>query len=80
MKNVLKRLFAITLAICIVLPVFPQLDAAALAASSGDVTGLSNDNLGLSYNGDKTDTWTASGTTITGSIQSSSGCGTTHYS
>ena len=80
MKNVLKRLFAITLAICIVLPIFPQLDTTALAASSGDVTGLSNDNLGLSYDGDKTDTWTASGTTITGSIQSSSGCGTTHYS
>ena len=80
MKNVLKRLFAITLAICIVLPVFPQLDTTTLAASSGDVTGLSNDNLGLSYSGDKTDTWTANGTTITGSIQSSSGCGTTHYS
>ena len=80
MNGVLKRLLAITLALCIVLPIFPQLDTTALAASSGDVTGLSNDNLGLSYSGDKTDTWTASGTTITGSIQSSSGCGTTHYS
>ena len=80
MNGVLKRLLAITLALSIVLPIFPQLDTTALAASSGDVTGLSNDNLGLSYSGDKTDTWTASGTTITGSIQSSSGCGTTHYS
>ena len=48
MKNVLKRLFAITLAICIVLPVFPQLDAAALAATNGTVTGLADENIGLS--------------------------------
>ena len=80
MNGVLKRLLAITLALCIVLPIFPQLDTTALAASSGDVTGLSNDNLGLSYSGDKTDTWTASGTTITGSVVSEGGtCGDTAY-
>ncbi len=50
------------------------------AASSGEVTGLDNDNIGLSYSGDKENTWTASGTTITGSIKSSSGCGATDYS
>ncbi len=80
MKNVLKRLFAITLAICIVLPVFPQLDAAALAATNGTVTGLADENIGLSFTGDADDAWTANGTSITGSATSTGGaCGDTSY-
>ena len=81
MKNVLKRLFAITLAICIVLPVFPQLDAAALAATDGTVTGLADGNIGLSFSGDADNAWNASGTQITGSATSTGGtCSDTHYS
>ncbi|MDY3975274.1 MAG: hypothetical protein SOY77_02055, partial [Eubacteriales bacterium] len=81
MKNVLKRLFAITLAICIVLPVFPQLDAAAWAATDGTVTGLADGNIGLSFSGDADNAWNASGTQITGSATSTGGtCSDTHYS
>lgn len=80
MKNVLKRLFAITLALCIVLPIFPQLDAAALAATSGTVTGLADENIGLSFSSDAEDVWSATGTTITGSVVSEGGtCGDTAY-
>ena len=80
MKNVLKRLFAITLAICIVLPVFPQLDAAALAATSGEVTGLADENIVLSFSGDADNAWSATGTTITGSVVSVGGtCSDTSY-
>ena len=80
MKSTLKRFLSLVLCMCMVLALLPNVTITAFAASSGDVTGLSNENIGLSYSGDKTDTWTASGTTVTGSIQSSSGCGTTHYS
>lgn len=80
MKNVLKRLFAITLAICIVLPIFPQLDAAALAATSGTVTGLADENIVLSFSGDADNAWSATGTTITGSVVSVGGtCSDTSY-
>ena len=65
---------------CMVLTLLPNVTITAFAAESGEVTGLSNENIGLRYSGDKTDTWSANGTTVTGSIQSSSGCGTTHYS
>ncbi|MCI6123510.1 MAG: InlB B-repeat-containing protein [Christensenellaceae bacterium] len=80
MKNVLKRLFAITLAICIVLPVFPQLDAAALAATSGTVTGLADENIGLSFTGDADNAWSANGTSIIGAATSTGGtCSDTSY-
>lgn len=80
MKSTLKRFLSLVLCMCMVLTLLPNVTITAFAASSGEVTGLSNENIGLSYSGDKDDTWSANGTTITGSIQSSSGCGTTHYS
>ena len=80
MKNTWKRFLSLVLCMCMVMALLPNVTMTAFAASSGEVTGLGNDNIGLSYSGDKTDTWTASGMTIIGSIQSSSGCGTTHYS
>ena len=79
-KRITKRFLSLLLVTVMVLALVPVITVPAHAATSGTVTGLSNDNIGLSYKGDKTDTWIAFGTTITGSIQSSSGCGTTHYS
>ena len=80
MKQVFKRFLSLALAMLMVLTLLPAMTTTAWAATEGAVTGLSNDNIGLSYSGDKENTWSANGTTITGSIQSSSGCGTTHYS
>ena len=80
MKNIWKRFLSLVLCVCMVWSLLPNVTMTAFAASSGEVTGLSNENIGLSYSGDMENTWAASGTTVTGSIQSSSGCGTTHYS
>ena len=80
MKSTLKRFLSLVLCMCMVLTLLPNVTITAFAAESGEVTGLSNENIGLRYSGDKPDTWSANGTTVTGSIQSSSGCGTTHYS
>ena len=80
MKSTWKRFLSLVLCMCMVMALLPNVTITAFAAESGEVTGLSNENIGLSYSGDKTDTWSANGTTVTGSIQSSSGCGTTHYS
>ena len=80
MKNTWKRFLSLVLCMCMVLTLLPNVTITAFAAESGEVTGLSNENIGLSYSGDKTDTWSANGTTVTGSIQSTSGCGTTDYS
>ena len=55
--------------------------APAYAATSGNVTGLSDTNIGLSFSGDAEKPWNASGTTITGSATSKGGgCGGTDYS
>lgn len=78
-KNIVKRFLSLILIFALVAAMLPAVSMPVNAAD-GEVTGLSNANIGLSYSGDKTDTWSATGTTITGSIQSSSGCGTTHYS
>ena len=80
MKSTLKRFLSLVLCMCMVLTLLPNVTITAFAAERGEVTGLSNENIGLSYSGDKTDTWSANGTTVTGSIQSSSGCSTTHHS
>lgn len=81
MKTVLKRFLALTLAFLMMFTLMPAFEIPVYAAtSSGDVTGLSNDkNIGLSYTSDNGNPWSASGTTVTGSIQSTGGCTTTHY-
>lgn len=81
MKTVLKRFLALTLAFLMVFTLMPAFEIPVYAASdySEDISGLANKEIGLHFEGQKNDTWSASGTTVTGSIQSSSGCGTTHY-
>ena len=71
MKNIWKRFLSLVLCVCMVWSLLPNVTMTAFAASSGEVTGLSNENIGLSYSGDKTDTWTASGTTVSGSMSGS---------
>ena len=80
MKQVFKRFLSLALAMLMVLTLLPAMTTTAWAATSGTVTGLSNENIGLSFEGDADDAWSANGAEVTGSIQSVSGCGTTHYS
>lgn len=52
----------------------------AWAATSGTVTGLADENIGLSFSGDANDAWNATDTTITGSVVSVGGtCSDTSY-
>lgn len=59
LKRIAKRFLSLTLVMAMVAGFLPQITVAA--ASSGEVTGLSDANIGLSYSGDKTDTWSAGG-------------------
>ena len=80
MKSTLKRFLSLALCMCMVFALLPNVTMTAFAASSGEVTGLSNENIGLSYSGTADNAWSASGTTIIGSATSVAGtCGDTSY-
>ena len=68
MKTVIKRFLSLTLAFLMVLSLLPAFEIPAYAATSGTVTGLSDENIGLSFTGNADDAWSAKGTSITGSV------------
>ncbi len=80
MKSTLKRFLSLVLCMCMAFALLPNVTVTAFAATSGTVTGLADENIGLSFTGSADDAWTASGTTITGSATSTGGtCGDTTY-
>ena len=80
-KRITKRFLSLLLATVMVLALVPVITVPAHAATSGTVTGLANENIGLSFSGDADNAWDASGTTITGTVVSAGGtCGDTDYS
>ena len=79
-KRITKRFLSLLLVTVMVLTLVPVVTVPAHAATSGPVTGLANENIGLSFTGDADNAWSASGTQIIGKAKSTSGCGTTHYS
>ena len=80
MKQVFKRFLSLALAMLMVLTLLPTMTTTAWAATSGTVTGLADENIGLSFSGDANDAWSATGTTITGSVVSAGGtCSDTSY-
>ena len=63
-----------------ILGLVPVIAAPAFAATSGTLTGLADENIGLSFSGDGNDPWTVSGTTIVGAVTTTSGaCSDTSY-
>ena len=81
MKSTWKRFLSLVLAFCLILPLLPNVSMMAFAATKGDVTGLADENIGLSFSGDAEDAWSAGGTQIVGSATGTGGaCGDTHYS
>ncbi len=81
MKRVLKRFLSLTMALLLAVSLLPPLTYTAEAAEASEVTGLTNENIGLSYSGNKADAWSANGTTVTGSVVSVGGtCSATAYS
>lgn len=69
-KRIGRRFVSLLLTFVTVLTMLPAMTLPALAAERGSVTGLSDTDIVLSYNGSKTDTWAALCTTITGTAQS----------
>ncbi len=80
MKQILKRFLSLALSVLMVCSLVPGLAVTAYAATSGTVTGLADENIGLSFSGDADEAWSATGTQIVGSATSTGGtCGDTHY-
>lgn len=80
MKSTLKRFLSLVLCMCMVLALLPNVTITAFAATSGTVTGLADENIGLSFTGDADDAWSANGTSIIGAATSTGGtCVDTSY-
>lgn len=63
------------LCMCMVMALLTNVTMTAFAATSGTVTGLADENIGLSFRGTADDAWSASGTQIIGKARSTSGSG-----
>lgn len=80
MKSTLKRFLSLVLCMCMVMALLPNVTITAFAAISGTVTGLADENIGLSFTGDADNAWSANGTSIIGAATSTGGtCGDTSY-
>ena len=73
MKNTWKRFLSLVLCMCMVMALLPNVTMTAFAATSGTVTGLADENIGLSFTGDADDAWSANGTGIIGAATSTGG-------
>ena len=79
-QRISKRFLSLLLVAVMVLALLPVITLPAFAATSGTVTGLSDANIGLSFDGTAEDAWNANGSTITGSAVIVEGmCDSTHY-
>ena len=77
-KRILKRYASLLMIAALVLATIPIIVFPAFAAStSGTVTGLSDANIGLTFNGEVEDPWSAGSTTITGSATNATTCDNT---
>ena len=79
-KRISRRFVSLLLTFVTILTLLPAMTLPALAATSGTVTGLTDETIGLSFSGGAEDAWSATGTTITGSVVSVGGtCSDTSY-
>ena len=83
MKNVFRRFLSLALVLLMTLTLLPVMEIDVSAATSGNLTGLSNSDIGASYTATDSGSnasWSASGNTITGNVISASGtCGGAAY-
>ena len=80
MKSTLKRFLSLVLCMCMVMALLPNVTMTAFAATSGTVTGLADENIGLSFTGNADDAWSANGTSIIGAATSTGRtCSDTSY-
>ena len=80
-KRIGRRFVSLLLTFVTVLTMLPAMTLPALAADKGNVTGLADENIGLSFTGDANDAWSANGTSIIGAATSTGGtCSDTSHS
>ena len=79
-ERISKRFLSLTLVAVMLLSLLPAFALPAFAATSGTLNGLSDANIGLNFSGTADNAWSATGTTITGSVVSTGGtCSDTSY-
>lgn len=79
-KRIGRRFVSLLLTFVTILTMLPAMTLPALAATSGTVTGLADETIGLSFTGNADDAWSANGTSIIGAATSTSGsCNSTTY-
>ena len=79
-KRIGRRFVSLLLTFVTILTLLPAMTLPALAATKGTVTGLADENIGLSFNGDENASWSANGTSIIGAATSTGGtCSDTSY-
>ena len=74
-KRIGRRFVSLLLTFVTILTMLPAMTLPALAATSGTVTGLADQSIGLSFDGTADDAWSASSTQIIGKARSTSGSG-----
>ena len=72
-KRITKRFLSLLLVTVMVLALVPVVTVPAHAETSGSVTGLADENIGLSFTGNADDAWSANGTSIIGAATSTGG-------
>ena len=78
--RITERFVALLLVALTIMAFLPSVTLPSAAATSGTVAGLSDENIGLSFTGSADEAWSATGTTITGSVVSAGGtCSDTSY-
>ena len=79
-QRISKRFLSLLLVAVMVMAMVPAITLTAFAETSGTVTGLADENIGLSFSGDADNAWSATGTKIIGAATSTGGaCSDTAY-
>ena len=72
-KRIGRRFVSLLLTFVTVLTMLPAMTLPALAATSGTVAGLADENIGLSYSGDAENPWNTTATGVIGKVKTTPG-------
>ena len=72
-KRIGRRFVSLLLTFVTILTMLPAMTLPALAATKGTVTGLADENIGLSYSGDAENPWNATATGVIGKVKTTPG-------
>lgn len=72
-KRIGRRFVSLLLTFVTILTMLPAMTLPALAATSGNVPGLADENIGLSYSGDAENAWSATATGVIGKVKTTPG-------